>query len=293
MYIGAHVSSSGGLTSALDRGAAIGADVVQIFTQSPRMWRSPSHTPEALAAYRAAQAAHEGIHATFCHATYLVNLAAADPELFAKSRRCLVENLVAASAIGASGVVLHVGSHRGAGLDAVLGQVRDAVVGALDDAADTLREAPCPLLLENAAGAGGTVGRSVDELAAIIDAARGDERLGVCLDTQHLFASGVDYSSLEGADDAVASLERAVGLERLGLIHLNDSKVPLGANRDRHENLGEGEIGADALAWLVGHAQLQHVPAVLEVPGDGDGPRAEDVAAARAILADGLARRPG
>ncbi|HUY30890.1 MAG TPA: deoxyribonuclease IV [Acidimicrobiales bacterium] len=293
MDIGAHVSSAGGLVPALDRGAAIGADVIQIFTQSPRMWRSPAHSPEVLAAYREAQAAHERVHATYCHATYLVNLAAADEELYAKSCRCLVENLVAASAIGASGVVLHVGSHRGAGLDAVLGQVRDAVVRALDDAAELLGSTPCRLLLENAAGAGGTVGRSFEELAAVIDAAGGDPRLGVCLDTQHLWASGVDYSSLAGADETVATLERTVGLERLGCIHLNDSKVPLGANRDRHENLGEGEIGETALACLLGHPSIGHVPAILEVPGDGDGPRADDVDVARRILADGLSMRAG
>ncbi len=291
MLIWAHVSTSGGLVTALERGTAVGADVVQVFTQSPRMWRSPSHTPEALAAYRDAAASHESIRATFAHATYLVNLASGDEELYAKSCRCLLENLVTASAIGASGVVLHVGSHRGAGLGSVLGQVRDAIERALDDAEDALGAPACRLLLENAAGAGGTVGRSLDELAAIVDAAGGDPRLGVCLDTQHLWASGVDYSSLEGADAAIDALDRSVGLERLGCIHLNDSKVPLGANRDRHENLGEGEVGAAALASLLGHPAIEDVPAVLEVPGDGDGPRAEDVSAARRILSDGVAAR--
>jgi deoxyribonuclease-4 len=188
-------------------------------------------------------------------------------------------------------VVLHVGSHRGAGLEAVLDQVTEAVLGALDEAADQLGATSCRLLLENAAGAGGTVGRSFDELAAILDAAGGDARLGICLDTQHLFASGMDYSSVDAADEVVAELDASVGLDRLACIHLNDSKVPLGANRDRHENLGEGQVGASALACLLGHPGLQHAPAMLEVPGAGDGPRAEDVATARAILADGLALR--
>jgi deoxyribonuclease-4 len=293
MDIGAHVSSSGGLVSALRRGEEIGADAVQIFTQSPRMWRSPSHDAAALAAYRTAQAAHERVRSTYCHATYLINLAAADGELFAKSRRCLVDNLVAASAIGASGVVLHVGSHRGAGLDGVVDQVVGALVGALDEAGETLGATACPLLLENAAGAGGTVGRSFEELAQLLDAAGGDSRLRICLDTQHLFASGYDYTTLEAADAVVASFDAAVGLDRLACIHLNDSKVPLGANRDRHENLGDGEIGRAGLTSLIGHPALQQVSALLEVPGDGDGPRASDVAAARAILADGLAQRAG
>jgi deoxyribonuclease-4 len=293
MEIGAHVSSSGGLVNALDRGSSIGADVVQIFTQSPRMWRSPSHTAEDLAAYRAAQLAHPRIRATFCHATYLVNLATGNEELFERSRHCLVENLVAASAIGASGVVLHVGSHLGAGLDAVLGQVAAAVRGVLDEAAEKLGEPACALLLENTAGAGGTVGRSFDELAAIIAAAGNGPQLGICLDTQHLFASGVEYTSVEAADRCVESLDASVGLERLGCIHLNDSKVPFGSNRDRHENLGDGEIGLAGLSCLLGHPALQNAPALLEVPGDGDGPRAEDVAGARAVLAEGLRLRSG
>lgn len=291
MKIGAHVSSAGGLLNALRRGEEIGADAVQLFTQSPRMWRSASHTAEALTAFPEAQAAHASIRATFCHATYLVNLAAADVDLLAKSRRCLVENLVAASAIGSSGVVLHVGSHRGAGIDAVLDQVAGAVLGALDEACDVLESRACPLLLENAAGAGGTVGRSFDELARILDACGGDAPIGMCLDTQHLFASGYDYSTLGSADEVVGALDREIGLDRLGCVHLNDSKVPLGANRDRHENLGAGEIGARALACLIGHPGIQHVPALLEVPGAGDGPRAEDVADARVVLADGLALR--
>jgi deoxyribonuclease-4 len=289
MDIGAHVSSSGGLTSALGRGVEIGVDAVQIFTQSPRMWRSSSHTAEACAAYREAQASHPSIKATYCHATYLINLAA-DGELLEKSHNCLVENLVVATAIGASGVVLHVGSHRGSGFDAVLEPVSKAVRQAIGRASERIGAPPCPLLLENAAGSGGTVGRSFDELAAIIDAA-GSDGLGVCLDTQHLFASGVDYSTIPAADAFVRQLDAGVGLERLGCLHLNDSKVPFGANRDRHENLGDGEIGLDALGALLGHPRLQHLTALLEVPGDGDGPRASDVTVARATVAAGQKAR--
>ena len=289
MDVGAHVS--GGLSSALARGEALGADAVQIFTQSPRMWRSPSHSPEALAAYREAQARSTAVRATFCHATYLINLAAAADDLLERSRRCLAENLVAGTAIGSSGVVLHIGSHRGLGLQGLLAQITGAIEWALDEVDRQLGERSCPLLLENAAGAGGTVGRSFDELASVIDAAGGDERLGVCLDTQHLFASGVAYGTRAEADAAVAALDEAVGIRRLGCLHLNDSKVPFAANRDRHANIGEGEIGEDALAWLLGHPKLQHAPALLEVPGAGEGPRAADVATARKVIADGLARR--
>ena len=291
MLIGAHVKSSGGLASALLRGRELGADAIQIFTQSPRMWRGSSHSPEELAAYRAAQQAETQVRATFCHATYLINLASPDTDLAEHSRSCLVENLVTASAIAASGVIVHVGSHRGEGFERVAGAVARRLLSALDEAGTALGAATCPLLLENAAGAGGTVGRTFDELAALIAAAGGDTRLGVCLDTQHLFASGVPYRDETEANAVVSSLERTIGPGRLACIHLNDSKVPLGANRDRHENLGEGEIGAVALGHLISHPGLAAVPSILEVPGSGEGPRAQDVTAAREILSAGLQRR--
>jgi deoxyribonuclease-4 len=291
VLIGAHVSSSGGLTKALERGHELGADVIQIFTQSPRMWRSPSHTPAELEAYRVAQQSDPSVRATFCHATYLINLASPDDALAERSRACLVANLVAASALGAAGVIVHVGSHLGGGFEQAVDAVSARLVSALDEAAATLGDSPCPLLIENAAGAGGTVGRTFDEIAALIAATGDDHRLGMCLDTQHLFASGVPYRDATEADAVVVALDRAIGRGRLACIHLNDSKVPLGANRDRHQNLGDGEIGAEALGWLVSHPELGGVPAVLEVPGAGDGPRAEDVTTARSILAAGNARR--
>ncbi|MDE3064243.1 MAG: deoxyribonuclease IV, partial [Acidobacteriota bacterium] len=152
----------------------------------------------------------------------------------------------------------------------------------------------CPILIENAAGTGGTVGRDFAEIEAIIDACGADERLGLCVDTQHLWASGVDFSSVAGAKRALAEINRRVGLARLRCLHLNDSKIELGANRDRHANIGEGTIGAKGLAPLVGHPKVRDLPLLLEVPGVGDGPRAEDVAAARRVVTAGVAlyRRP-
>ena len=289
MRIGAHVRAGKGLVPALQHGADIGAEVVQIFTQSPRMWKPSQYGADVLDAYRAAQAEHPSVTSTFCHATYLINLASPDPELAAKSRACLSANLSTAEGMGADGLVLHIGSHRGSGFDTALPNVADALMEALDgvDAGDD----PCPILLENAAGAGDTVGRSFEELAQVIAAADGDERLGVCLDTQHLWASGVPFASIEEADELVELIADTVGLERLRCLHLNDSKVAFGANKDRHENIGEGSIGAEGLSALLGHPELQGLPAVLEVPGDGDGPRAEDVVAARKAWAEGLALR--
>jgi deoxyribonuclease-4 len=285
--IGAHVRAGGRLVPALDRGAEIGADVIQVFTQSPRAWKPTQYAPEVLDAYRQAQADHPTVTATFCHATYLVNLATADPELLGRSRACLAANLAVARGIGSAGLVLHVGSHRGLGFEGCVPRVVAALADVLAEPGDRR----CPILLENAAGAGGTVGRSFEELAEIIDAAGGGRTIGICLDTQHLWASGIDYGSVEEADAVVARLDELIGLDRLGCLHLNDSKVAFGANRDRHANIGEGTIGREGLAALLGHPSLAGVPAVLEVPGSGDGPRAEDVSAAREVVARGRALR--
>ena len=289
MLIGAHVRAGKGLVPALEHGADIGADAVQIFTQSPRMWKPSQYGDEVLAAYRAAQAEHPSVSSTFCHATYLINLASPDPELAAKSRSCLTANLATADGMGAEGLVLHIGSHRGSGFDTALPAVAEALVASLDEVDADVDS--CPILLENAAGAGDTVGRSFEELAQVIEAAGGDERLGVCLDTQHLWASGIPFGTVAEADALIGLIDDTVGLARLRCMHLNDSKVEFGANKDRHENIGDGTIGADGLAALLGHPDLQDVPAILEVPGEGDGPRVEDVVAARAVLDAGLALR--
>jgi deoxyribonuclease IV len=291
MSIGAHVRAGGKLVPALERGAEIGADVVQVFTQSPRAWKPTQYADEVLYEYRVAQENSAVIAATFCHATYLINLATDQADLLARSQACLNANLAVATGMGASGLVLHVGSHKGSGLAAVVPQIVDALRQALE----TQRSGACPILLENAAGTGGTVGRSFDELATLLDGAGADyaDRLGVCLDTQHLWASGISYTSVEEADHVVAEFDDVIGLDRLRCLHLNDSKVELGANRDRHENIGEGTIGATALGLLLSHPALVDLPAMLEVPGDGDGARASDIVAARQAVQLGLsARRP-
>lgn len=284
MLIGAHVRAGGKLVPALHRADEIGAEVVQVFTQSPRAWKPVQYSPEVLSNYRAAQASDPLVSATYCHASYLINLATGDAELLAKSRSCLAANLAAAAGMGAAGLVLHIGSHRGLGFQRCVPQVTAALAEAVEEVGGD-----CPILLENAAGAGGTMGRSFEELASVLEGS-GPE-LGVCLDTQHLWASGVSFATVEEADGVLATFDEVIGLDRLRCLHLNDSKVPLGANRDRHENVGEGTIGEAGLGALLGHPALQGLPAILEVPGDGKGPRAFDVAAARQALAVGLALR--
>jgi deoxyribonuclease IV len=290
MKIGAHVSTAGGIATGIGRGEDIACDAIQIFTQSPRMWRPSNYSDEALDGYAAVEEASK-INGTYCHATYLINLATDNEELAAKSFDCLVNNLLVGTRIGSKGVVLHVGSHRGAGFETVVTQIAGTFERALGEVEESLQRPSCPLLIENAAGTGGTVGRSFEEIAALIDATNGDSRLGVCIDTQHLFASGIPYSTRAEADEVVSSFDSLIGLERLACLHLNDSKVSLGSNRDRHENLGDGEVGSTALGWLVSHPALDGVPALLEVPGEGDGPRSSDVITARKILASGLKTR--
>ena len=269
MLLGAHCS--GGVKASLDKAEEIGADAVQLFAQSPRAWRFPNHDPADLERFRERLAAGP-VRAALVHALYLVNLAAPKDEIYEKSTVTLCSTVDAGCAIGANGVVFHVGSHLGAGLEAGLERVVEAMRRALDRCSETTW-----LLMENSAGAGGTIGRSVDELAAIYDRLDGHERLGVCLDSCHLFVSGCDVTKPEALAAVLESLDGAIGLDRLRALHVNDAQAPLGSNRDRHANVSEGFMG-ERLGVFLGHPAFQELPAVLEVPGkDGHGPDADEV----------------
>lgn len=291
MEIGAQVSVAGGVANAFDRADELGAGAIQIFALSPRRWQSAAPPDAVLEAFRERAKGARKVRGVFCHASYLINLGTANADLQEKSFRCLVEHMAVATGLGSDGVILHIGSHLGQGFDAVLGPIGETLVRALDEATKLAGEPSAKILVENAAGAGGTIGRDFEELARVIEAAGNDERIGVCLDTQHLFASGISYATDDESDRLVREIDNTVGLGRLACLHLNDSKVDFGSNRDRHENLGQGRIGVDALSRLLSHPELAHAPALLEVPGDGTGPRKEDVAAAKRILQKGLRRR--
>jgi deoxyribonuclease IV len=269
MLLGAHCS--GGVKGALDRGVEIGADAVQLFTQSPRTWRTPKPDPEAYAAFRERRA-EAGIGSVLCHALYLCNLAAPDDTVYEKSVATLAATVDIGCAIEAEGVVFHVGSHLGAGLDAGLDRVEAAMRTVLARCSDTTW-----LLMENSAGTGGTIGRSIEELAILYDRLDADPRLGICLDSCHLYASGYDVTDEAALDKALDELDEGIGLDRLRALHVNDSKTPLGSNRDRHDNVLDGLMG-EKLGVFLGHPKLQGLPAVLEVPGtNGKGPDAEQV----------------
>ena len=271
MHLGAHVSSSGGIHTAIDRIEELGGESVQVFTQSPRMWRPTNHPPENFERFRERRD-EAGIQGVVCHAIYLLNLASPKDDIYEKSVEALRNTVDVACAIEADGVVFHVGSHQGAGLEAGLERVVPALAQALERCSDTTW-----LLMENTAGAGGTIGRSVDELAAILERLDRHPRLGLCLDSCHLYASGYDVADPEALDRLLEEVDGSIGLERLRALHVNDSKTPLGSNRDRHDNIGDGLMG-EKLGVFMGHPQLQRLPAILEVPGkDGHGPDADEI----------------
>jgi deoxyribonuclease-4 len=263
MLFGAHVSSAGGISKAIDRVEEIGGNAVQVFTQSPQMWKATAHTKEELARFRKRRREARIRHVA-CHALYLVNLASRDREIRSKSFDALGATLETARSIRADAVVFHVGSHLGYGFDDAVKTVAPALRELLSLTTDKLW-----LCLENAAGAGGTIGRSIAELAVLCDAVDGHERLGICLDSCHWWASGVDVTSAPALDDALADLDARLGLGRLRLLHVNDAKTPLGSNRDRHDVVPNGELG-QGLATFLGHPAFRRLPAVLETwPEDG------------------------
>jgi len=282
MLFGAHVSSSGGISNAIDRAAEMACDAVQVFTQSPRMWRPTVHTPEEVARFRARRT-ETGLGAVVCHALYLVNLSSPDRVLRTKSVAALEASLTAADAIGAEGVIFHVGSHLGAGMGVARRRVVPALRRLLEHTTEDLW-----LLLENSAGQGGTIGRSTDELAQLVDALDRHPRLGVCLDSCHWWVSGVDVTDCRALDAALAEVDDRIGLERVRCLHVNDALTELGSNRDRHASIGEGRMGA-GLATFLAHPALQGLPAILETPGpDGHGPDAAELARLRALHRTGL-----
>jgi deoxyribonuclease-4 len=279
MLVGGHVSTSGGLLKAYERGIEFGCDAIQIFNQSPRMWRPTNYKQADLDAFR--ERMEDGpIKSVVIHAVYLINAASKDTEIRKKSLASLAHALRVGDAIGADGVVFHPGSTVGEPLDEALERVGDAIRHVL---AESER---CPLLLEDTAGAGGTIGRSFAELATLIEMGGGGERLGVCLDSCHMLASGYDISTADKLASVIDECVAAVGLERVQCLHVNDSQTPLGSNRDRHDILPEGELGTRGLSAFLSEPRFDALPALLETKLS-----AEQVAIAKDLRKKGLAAR--
>ena len=264
MLLGAHVSSAGGIYRRSGGRTELGCRSLQVFPQSPRVWKPAVHPDEDLARFR--ELAAEADMVAVSHAPYLINLAATEPATVERSEAVLAQSLRTTRGFGGLAVIVHLGSHLGSGFEAGLERAAPVLERVLELAGDGTW-----LLLENTAGAGGTMGLTVEELALVIDRCGRHPWLGVCIDSCHLYASGVDVGDASALDATLDELDARIGLDRLKALHINDSQMPLGSNRDRHASVGEGLIG-EHLSVFLGRPRLQGLPAVLETLGhDGKG----------------------
>jgi deoxyribonuclease-4 len=249
------------------------------------MWKPGVYRDEDVRAFRAAMESSP-IDAVLIHAVYLLNCASEDRDIRAKTLRSLIHSLRAGQAIGACGVVLHPGSAKAGHAERAIERAGAVIEEALAESEG------CPLHLENTAGAGGTLGRSIDELARLLEAAGGDDRLGICLDSCHLFASGYDIRTNAGMDAVIGEISKKIGRKRIGSLHLNDSMTPLGSNRDRHANVAEGQLGERGCAAFLSAPAFDGLPCVLETPGEKkSGPTREEIARAAKLRERGLRTR--
>jgi deoxyribonuclease-4 len=285
MLIGAHVSTAGGLQNAIERGTALGCESIQIFNQSPRMWRPTKYGEADFAAFREAMESSP-VEAVVIHAVYLINCATKDADLRKKSLASLTHALRIGDGIGAAGVVLHPGAQKGEPHGPSMKRAAKVIAAAVADSES------CPLLLEQTAGHKGLLGRDFDETAELIALAGGGERLGLCLDSCHLFVQGYDVTDPGSLSAVVDEADEKVGLERLRCLHVNDAAAPLGSCRDRHANLGKGEMGKQGLAAFLSEPRFEGLPATLETPGPiKKGPDKKEVAAAKKLRKAGLKAR--
>jgi deoxyribonuclease IV len=285
LLIGAHVSTAGGLSKTVGRGVERDCAAIQIFHQSPRMWRPTRYSDDDYAQFRAALA-DSPIESVVIHAVYLINCASKERAIRKKSIASLSHALRVGDGIGAEGVVLHAGARKGEPHTASMKRAAKAISKALSESDR------CPVLLENTAGTQGPLGRNIDELADLIDLLGGDRRVGVCVDCCHLFASGYEIRDPAALGAVVDELDAKVGMSRLRCLHVNDSKVPLGGNRDHHANLGDGELGERGLATFLSEPRFEKLPALIETPGpDGHGPDLAEVRTAKRLRKRGLASR--
>lgn len=277
MKVGAHVSAAAPLAGCVDRARQLGAEALQIFVSGPQSWRPSGHDEAATAATKA-RALECGIDAFFFHGVYLINLASADDTLVNRSIGSLKQYLRLCSATGSRGTIFHVGSHKGAGFESVLPQIAASMENVLSATPEDSW-----LILENSAGQGGTVGGRLEELGGIIRAV-GSPRIKVCLDTCHLYAAGYDIATSDGCAATLDTFDTVIGLDRLVAVHANDSKAGLGSGLDRHENIGEGQIGRAGFEAITSQPAFRAAPFILEVPGfDGKGPDRRNIAILREI----------
>lgn len=287
MRLGAHLGISGGLAEAAREGRRIGCESLQIFSKSPQMWNGPPVAPDAAEQFRAAVLA-EGIRATAVHHGYLANLASPKPFMLKRSRTAFLDEMRRAELLGVDALIFHPGAHLGSGVDAGTKTIAESLRSALEEHPD----GHVRLLLENAAGQGTTLGSKFEELASVLAQVDRPDRVGVTLDTCHLFASGVDFRDPSGYGGLMDRVESVLGRENVRAFHLNDAKAELGSHLDRHENIGKGEIGAEGFRHFVNDPRWQETPGYLETPLDEDGYAryAADLATLRSLIEPAEAR---
>ncbi len=269
--IGAHVSAAVSLELSFKKAREIGAECTQIFISPPQQWLQPNHGEEVIARYRAVSR-ESGIGSNFIHGTYLINLGASSLEHLQKSIDWLNWAMNMAEKLGVEGVIFHTGSHKGSGMESVQRQVVESIKKVLNGAPGQAK-----LILEISAGAGGSIGGTFRELEEILNQVQ-DDRLKVCIDTQHAFGAGYDVKTLIGLNNVLEEFDQEIGFQNLAAIHANDSKVEYKSGKDRHENIGEGFIGREGFENMINHTKLEDVPFILEVPGfSGAGPDRENV----------------
>jgi deoxyribonuclease-4 len=285
MLIGAHVSTAGGLVQAHQRGVERGCDAIQVFNQSPRQWRPTSWKDDDVAEFLGLMKSGP-IKSVTIHAVYLINPATKDREMRAKSATSLIHALRMGDEIKADGVVVHPGSTVGEPKEEALPRVGEMVRHALGESER------CRLLLENTAGAGNTIGRSFEELRELVDLAGGDGRIGICLDSCHMFASGIDISTADKLTDVLDRGLKLLGKRRLRCLHMNDSQTPLGSNRDRHAPPGDGEIGARGCGAFLSEPRFEKLPMLFEGPGkEGKAVAKVDIDRMKQLRRNGLRSR--
>jgi deoxyribonuclease IV len=285
MLIGAHVSTAGGLVQAHERAVERGCEAMQVWGQSPRAWRPTRWKPDDVAGFRELMA--DGpVRSVTIHAIYLINAASTDPDLRKKSADSMIHALRTGDEIGADGVVLHPGSAKGEPNGEALPRVAELVKHALDDSQR------CPLLFENTAGAGDTLGRSFEELDKLVKLCGRRKRVGICLDSCHMLATGFDITTADKLADVLDRFDSVAGLDRLRCLHMNDSQTPLGSNRDRHAPPGDGHIGARGCAAFLSEPRFENLPVLFEGPGvEGKAAAKIDIDRMKELRRNGLRSR--
>ncbi len=284
--LGAHLALAGGMVKAAERADEIGIDALQVFTDNPTAWQRRAEPSPEIDAFRVALDAH-GVAPLAIHGSYLINLAGSDDTLHARSVGLLGAELESARRFGAQLVNVHIGSHRGSDPEAGIERIANGIAGALDGGGASSDGAEPTITLENSAGGGMSLGSDLDQwvaIAAALERAGIDRgRVGFCVDTAHLWGAGIDVSDPATIDDLLAAFDGEIGLDRLPLVHLNDTTAEIGSRMDRHEHLGAGRIGPVGLAHLLRHPRLAHATYILETPGMEEGYDAINVGRARAL----------